>query len=434
MKPLRVVRLSPVVLSGVLLSLSLSSFAEMDFELHTELATGLSADADKSEMILELEWRETVSESVDLFSSIQVLLDPAQDLRSSRPNNDNYSKVNGPLLESESGALTVRELYADFYAAGVRWRVGKQQVVWGESDGLKVLDVINPQDFREFNLPEFEDSRIPTWMLNAEVEVADGSLQLLVIPDTTYAKLPEVGSTFEFSSNKIVPAAGGIPITINRESSERPAGALETGLRYRLFHKGWDITFNYFHHYLDTPALYRDIEGGELFLRPIYRRSHLFGVSASNAFGDWVVRSELGYSSKTFQLRDDLNERGIAETPELSSVIGLDYQGFSDWLLSYQLFTSRLTDDEKAIVRNTTRMQQTFLVRYNMLNDNLVLDMFAIYSNEDDDGQLRVSAEYQVDDDLQIRAGVDSFFGNDRGLFGQYDRNDRVVLGFSYAF
>jgi hypothetical protein len=60
-------------------------------------------------------------------------------------------------------------------------RVGKQQVVWGTADGIKLLDIINPTDFRELNQNAMEDSRIPIWMVNAERNIGEsGNLQLIV--------------------------------------------------------------------------------------------------------------------------------------------------------------------------------------------------------------------------------------------------------------
>lgn len=53
----------------------------------------------------------------------------------------------------------LREFYVQGDVGPALLTIGKQQVVWGQADGLKVLDVVNPQYFREFILPEFEESR-----------------------------------------------------------------------------------------------------------------------------------------------------------------------------------------------------------------------------------------------------------------------------------
>lgn len=75
----------------------------------------------------------------------------------------------------------LRELYLDTRSGPIQWRVGKQQTVWGTADGMKLLDILNPTDFREFVQNTMEDSRIPVWMIKAGIErEAYGNLQLVV--------------------------------------------------------------------------------------------------------------------------------------------------------------------------------------------------------------------------------------------------------------
>ena len=75
-------------------------------------------------------------------------------------------------------------------------KLGLQQVVWGQADGLRVLDVINPLDYREFILEDFLDSRRPLWMARADVPVEKGSVQLLWIPYFAPGRLPVEGNEF----------------------------------------------------------------------------------------------------------------------------------------------------------------------------------------------------------------------------------------------
>jgi len=69
----------------------------------------------------------------------------------------------------------LREAYVDTNINDWAIRAGKQQVVWGKADGYKALDLINPTDFSEMAQNQGEDSRIPTFMLNAEKYNEDGS-------------------------------------------------------------------------------------------------------------------------------------------------------------------------------------------------------------------------------------------------------------------
>ena len=75
----------------------------------------------------------------------------------------------------------LRELYADTSFGDWDLRLGKQQVVWGTADGIKLLDIINPTDWREFNQNTMDESRIPVWMVNAERNIGEsGNIQFII--------------------------------------------------------------------------------------------------------------------------------------------------------------------------------------------------------------------------------------------------------------
>ena len=77
--------------------------------------------------------------------------------------------------ESDTQRDPLREAYVDGTVNDWSIRAGKQQVVWGTADGMKLLDAINPTDFSEMAQNQMEDSRIPVWMINAETTNEDGS-------------------------------------------------------------------------------------------------------------------------------------------------------------------------------------------------------------------------------------------------------------------
>jgi hypothetical protein len=84
--------------------------------------------------------------------------------------NSNYDSH-----ESYTQRDALREAYIDMEQGDWSIRAGKQQVVWGTADGMKLLDMINPSDYGEMAQNQMEDSRIPVWMVNAETTNADGS-------------------------------------------------------------------------------------------------------------------------------------------------------------------------------------------------------------------------------------------------------------------
>jgi len=77
----------------------------------------------------------------------------------------------------------LREAYIDSQVGDWSLRTGKQQVVWGTADGMKLLDMINPTDYGEMVQNQMEDSRIPVWMVNAETTQEDGSEFQIVVSE-----------------------------------------------------------------------------------------------------------------------------------------------------------------------------------------------------------------------------------------------------------
>lgn len=81
----------------------------------------------------------------------------------------------------------IRELYLDIQP--IDWlffRVGRQQVSWGETGQYRLLDVVNPLDstWHFGALESFEDQRIPLWMLKTQIDVSplEGALEMIWIP------------------------------------------------------------------------------------------------------------------------------------------------------------------------------------------------------------------------------------------------------------
>jgi len=84
--------------------------------------------------------------------------------------------------ESYTQRDPLREAYIDVSNENFDMRFGKQQVVWGTADGMKLLDSINPTDYSEMAQNQMEDSRIPVWMMNinASEETTGGNWQFIV--------------------------------------------------------------------------------------------------------------------------------------------------------------------------------------------------------------------------------------------------------------
>ncbi|MEE9352487.1 MAG: DUF1302 family protein, partial [Thiotrichaceae bacterium] len=289
-------------------------------------------------------------------------------------------------------------------------------------------------------LDDFEDSRLPLWSINLEIPVKDNTLQLLVIPDQSKSEIPEAGSTFAFTSPRIVPSAPspGTGLTVIQKSAVKPSSGFDNadaGLRWTGFKNGWDYSLNYLYHYDDLPTLYQHRQGSTVTIDPQYERSHLMGGTFTKSFSDYTLRGELGYSTDMhFLSTDPTVANGILESDELSTVIGLDYSGISDTFISGQLFQSRILDNSQGLTRPKNDTSLTFLARRMFRNDTLEAEILWLANTHDGDGLIRPKLSYDIKDDVKAWIGADIFYGDIEGLFGQFGDKDRVLLGLEIGF
>lgn len=151
----------------------------------------------------------------------------------------------------------LRELYADLKPwENVQLRLGKQQVVWGESDFFQAMDMVHGYDFtwRSFLEPANEDLRKPLVLANLTVQVPqlDGKVQALFRPGALNRK-DSIGNTFDIRggrwANQPLKGVDFTNITrYNYEADDADARDNTYGLRW----SGMAYEINYSLSYLKT--------------------------------------------------------------------------------------------------------------------------------------------------------------------------------------
>ncbi len=352
-----------------------------------------------------------------------------------------YSLYSKPLFIGNSSEFELREFYLEIPSDNYYFTLGKQQVVWGKADGLKVLDIVNPQSYREFILEDFDDSRIPQWMVNIETSVGEWDAQFLWIPDQSYHVLPVDNALYTPTSPLLIPKPPpGVSVEV--EPIDQPGRTLmdsDVGLRLSRFWKGWDLSLNYLYQYdnFALPYQRRSItaNGPHVEIEPQYRRTHVLGGSFSNAFDDWVLRGEVAYFSDRYFLAEGFSDiDGITKGAEASYVLGLDWAGLENTLISGQLFQSAALNRQSATLRDKTNSTLSLLVNHTLLNETMELRLVWLANTNIGDGLFRLRASYEWQDNLKTWVSTDTYYGSEEGIFGQFDDNDRLTFGVELAF
>ena len=325
----------------------------------------------------------------------------------------------------ESTDAELRELYVQYRTDWGRIRFGKQAIVWGYADGLKVLDRVNPQSFREFILDDFDASRIPLWALETTFSVGPGELQAFVIPELSYHDIPVDGlfaltaSPYDFPADAVL----GRPI---RRDDDRLRGG-EAGMQYAWRAFDWDWTANWLHHLGDWPALRRrTLDDGAVVIEPRYERTNSVGASGVKAYGDYTIRFEALVATDDYFAAPGTNSH-LVRSASFQSVVGVDWRGLPRTLVSMQLFQTTLRENDELARRNQTEMNATLRLR-RAFGDTMRAEIMAIHGLSGQGALLRPRVEIDLTEELRLDIFGDFFEGSETGFYGQFNDLDRVGL------
>ena len=368
-------------------------------------------------------------------AAVRVRADTEDQLEPGRPDQHERSSFNKRWLLGDAADAELREFYVDGRLGAAFLRVGKQQIVWGQADGLRVLDVVNPFSFREFVWPDPQDRRIPLWAVKTEAPIGGATLQLLWLPDPTFDEIPLGDAAFAVTTPLLVPQAAG-PIRI--EPARRPSGlrdGSDGGARLAMFVGGWDITLNYLYHTYDDPVPFVTLRDGAPALTPAYERSRLFGATVSNAFGSTTVRGEVGYSTdRWFITTEAADSDRVFPSDELAFVVGLDNTALADTLLSIQYFESAVRDPVAGMTRLRRERQGTFLIQRSWRNESIRLRALWLRSLDRDDGAVQARLAWQATANLSFGLSLERFYGDRAGLFGEFRNASRAGLDVQWSW
>ncbi|MDY6934910.1 MAG: DUF1302 family protein [Spirochaetota bacterium] len=300
-------------------------------------------------------------------------------------------------------------------------KIGRQIAVWGRSDNIRVVDVINPMDNREPGVVDIEDLRLPVTMTRVDYYYDKWNLSALSVHEMRLNKNPVYGSDFY-----------SMPVDLKEKAPANIIDNTEYALAVNGIFTGWDISFYLARFYDDKPNLQGELSGMELH----HSRLTMAGLSVNVVKGNLLFKIESAYfyGMKYYALPDKRASR-------FDLLAGLEYSGFSDTVISLEAVNRHLFDYESRMQEMPDSTQeddfQTVLrCNKDLMNDTLHLTILAsiIGITDDGGGFERYSIEYDVIDAFSILAGIIFYRSGDRILFRNINDKDRFFFEAKYSF
>ncbi len=368
----------------------------------------------------QLELGKKFSNSWKCFISGKAFYDAAFEIKG-------REKFTSNLINAYEKDMELLEAYVQGSITGhLDIKAGRQIVVWGKSDNIRITDVLNPVDIREPGLTDIEDLRLPVSMTRLDYYTGDWNLTGIAIHEIRFNNTPEYGSDFN-------PAAIPLPhenIPSNGGKNTEYAVALNGTF------SGWDLSFYWADMYNDMAHLELVSTGLPIQTERKHAPLEMFGTAFNAAIGSWLVKTEAAYldgfkffnsGSKTYS-RTDL-------------LAGIEYSGLKDITISIEVARRHINRFEDILKRapdyaSRNEFQSVFRLTAKQLNDTLELIFLAsTYGLTGQDGSLhRVSAGYDLTDSINITGGVMMYQSGDRFIYNHIGDNDRIFLEIKYSF
>jgi len=367
--------------------------------------------------------------------------------------------------EKDSDVAEFRELYFDFAFDDFDLRLGKQFIVWGVIPGVRLVDEVNPTDFRELILLDLLDYRIPLWSAKFDYYHSLGDFQFIWIPDIRFHKPAPKGSEWELLQE--------VPGTKYPEKDK--LGNTEVGFRYSFELMQAQLALSYFYTWDDFPVIFRNVlntqdagdagvsaeENPPEFL-PRYARMHMYGLTFTRPFFDSIVSSELVYVKDKYfgtsfvDLDDDdyLDNQGVLKRDHIRFGLSVDLNVFHTEI-SPGITQQLILGYNPSLIQNQLDTTFNIFIRKKIDESSAVFELLGIYLMDLKEIYLKPRFTFSPAEKVTLGVGVDWFRGAKsrtgtvavRGdptdlrfvtqstqFIGNFDNHDRLFLEFKISF
>ena len=309
------------------------------------------------------------------------------------------------------------ELY-DAYVEGsiadnLDMKLGRQVVVWGRSDTIRVTDVLNPLDNRRPAMVDIEDLRLPVAMAKLDYFVGDWRITPIAILEQRFSKNPPAGGAFNHSPKSLPSDKDYSDIT----------PALSIGAEF----SGWDVNFY-------ASQLHDDIgyfKNGKI----AHDKVDMFGSAINILKGSWLLKSELAHF-------DGVKYSSIPnkEFKRTDALLGLEYNGVADTIISYDVAMRNIHNYDKQlqhepIGKKERSYQHAFRISSDFVNAtikaNYLISLFG--SKADEGGFQRAWVKYDIADGVYANVGLVDYIGGSK-RFDTVADNDMLFMDVTYSF
>jgi Protein of unknown function (DUF1302) len=357
----------------------------------------------------------------------RVVYDPIYDLT---------SYYNSEVRDDQRFEAMVRDAYLDYSAGDWDFRLGRQQIVWGEMVGLFFADVVSAKDLRESTLPDFDIIRIPQWAARAEYYQGDFHAEMAWIPYMTYDNIGKPGADFYPFTPPVIPGSTSVILDDNQPTGLSDAAY---GLRLSYLVNGWDVSGFYYTPMNPSAAFSRltPLSAPTVVYEPIHNRIEQTGATLGKDLGPMVLKAEAVFTSnELFSTTRPSASNGLAQQNVFDYIVGLEWSFPEETRFNLQLFQRWFPNYDPDVSPDKVESGYSVLFSTQALNPRVEPQVLLIHSLNRDDWSwsAQFKLTWRLDGNWRLAGGADVYGGPPNSQYGVYENENRVYTELRYNF
>lgn len=332
--------------------------------------------------------------------------------------------VHNSVLEDRTG-VQLQEAYFNYSNSVFEIRAGRQIVVWGVADGLRVTDLISPVDYTEFMSSDYDDMRIAVDGFRIKYPGERMNAEVVYVPVPRYFQMP-LGEDNPWRPN--LPEKASIDFPDGPDAKFKNG---DFGTRVSFFLSNLDFSISALHTHNQSPVSVVEPVKDSIVIHGIHETMTMIGGDMSMPIGEFVLRAEIAeYFGEALGYANSLD---YARKNTFNALGGIDWYAGDNWTLMVQYLHKYIADYSHNLAAEKNSSEMTFRISKELLNNTLKLSLYGMLDIDNLGYYGRASGDYSVTDQVMISLGYDHF-GGKRGQLAGYKKNREVWAKAKYYF
>ncbi len=337
------------------------------------------------------------------------------------------NSIYNSILPDKTG-FELREAFMTYSNDEWEFKIGRQIIIWGIADAVRITDIVSPMDYTEFLAQDYDDIRVPVNALRTKYSNSFFNLEVVIIPVSNYFVLPiDKNNPWNIANN----IADECLFNLDKKP-EQNLKNLEFGGRIAFYLSGIDFSVSILRTWNKMPVFIKEVSEDDysVLLTGIHKRMTMLGADFSFPIDKFVIRCEV---AEYFNEVQSPIFNKLSLNSSTNSLIGIDWYPGDDWNLgiqySHKYISGSLSDVDD--YRNTG--MGTVRISKDLFRNTLSISSFVYVDVAQGDIYNRLSADYSLNDQIHLILGYDLFSGCN-GMFAIYKNNSELWIKAKYNF